>query len=40
MHIIEVFLFGIRLIRLTAIVVYKVKILNKDSLPMFSKILI
>ena len=32
--------FPIRQIRLTAITVYKVRTLNKDSLHMFSKILI
>ena len=31
------FLFGVSLIGLTAIVVYEVRILNKDSLHMFSK---
>ena len=36
----EVFLFDIRLIRLIAITVYKVWILNKDNLHVFSKILI
>ena len=35
LHILEVFLFGVRLIRLTAIKVYKAKILNKDSLHIF-----
>ena len=34
------YLFGIRLIKLTAIIVYEVIIPNKDSLPVFSKILI
>ena len=34
------YLFGIRLISLTAIIVYEVIIPNKDSLLMFSKILI
>ena len=32
-------LFGVRLLRLTAIIVCKVRFLNKDSLHMFSKIL-
>ena len=34
------FLFGVRLIRLTAIIVYKEKLLSKDCLHMFCKILI
>ena len=38
--IIEFFLFGVRLIELTIIVVYKVRMPNKDSLQMFSKIMI
>ena len=38
--IIEFFLFGVRLIELTIIVVYKVRMPKKDSLQMFSKIMI
>ena len=37
---IQIFLLGVRLIRLTVIIVYKLSILNKDSLHMFSKMLI
>ena len=36
----ELFLFGVRLIRLIAIIVYNVRILNKDRLHMFSKVLV
>ena len=39
-YVIEFFLFGVRLIRPTAITVYKVRILNKDRLQMFGKVLI
>ena len=34
------FLFGVRLIRIKALIENKVKVLNKDGLHMFSKIMI
>ena len=39
-HKIGFFLFGVMLIRLTAIIVYKARILNKDSLHMFFNMVI
>ena len=39
-ELLEVFLFSVRLNRLTTVIVDRVRILNKDRLHVFSKILI